>query len=152
MQVSVYLTEGYSTWQTFEKAHPDLIYAMIPGSHRPSSSTVINFAGTIKCWSPKLHRRRWLGRWISKSFDVHRPSSSPNHVSFLLCRKRCKDQVSFKYFLFTFLSHEITFLVRKEVWKRKVSEKWKKLDLRAFYCNWYVEKTAKNFDLQDDKN
>ena len=37
------------------------------------------------------YHRWWLGRSISKSFDIQRPSSSPNQMSFLLCQKRRKD-------------------------------------------------------------
>ena len=65
--------------------------------HRPHSLPDINAAGTIKGSSSKLHRLRWVRRWISKSFDIHRPGSSPNHLSFLWCQKRCKDWVCFKY-------------------------------------------------------
>ena len=59
------------------------------GSHRgdklhcPSSSPEINVVGTIKVSSFNLHRQRWVERWISKSSDFRRSSSSPNHVSFL---------------------------------------------------------------------
>ena len=59
--------------------------------HLPPSSPVINLVGTIEGLLLNLHLRRWLGRWISKSFDIHRPSSSPNHMNFLSCRKRCKN-------------------------------------------------------------
>ena len=52
---------------------------------------MMSLVGTIEGSSPNLHERRWLGRWISKSFDIHRPSSWRNHMSFLLRRKRRKD-------------------------------------------------------------
>ena len=58
--------------------------------HRPPSLPDIN-VGTINGSSSNLHRRRWVVQRISKSFDIHRPSSSPNHGSFLLCWKRCED-------------------------------------------------------------
>ena len=37
--------------------------------HHPPSSRVINLVGIIEGSSPNFHRRRWLGWWISKSFD-----------------------------------------------------------------------------------
>ena len=64
--------------------------------HRSPSLPVINLVGAIEGLSPNLHHRRRLGRWKSKSFAIHRPSSSSNHVSFLLCWERSKDQVCFK--------------------------------------------------------
>ena len=48
--------------------------------HRPPSWPEINVVGTIKDLSASFHRRRWIGPWISKSFDIQRPGSSPNHV------------------------------------------------------------------------
>ena len=30
-------------------------------------------------------------RFVSKRFNINHPNSSPNHMSFLLCWKRCKD-------------------------------------------------------------
>ena len=59
--------------------------------HRPPSSPETNVVGNTNGSSSNLHRRRWVLRWISKSFDIHCPSSSLNHASFLLCWKRCED-------------------------------------------------------------
>ena len=37
--------------------------------------------------------------------------------------------------------------------KKKVAGKVKEVkNLETFYCNWYDEKMAKNFTLQDDEN
>ena len=58
--------------------------------HRPTSSPAIDLVRTIKSLSSNLHRQRWVWRWKSKDFDIHGLSSPPNHVSFLLCTKRCK--------------------------------------------------------------
>ena len=43
-----------------------------------------------------LHLQRWVGWWVSKCFNIHCPSSLPNHMGFLLCQKIYKDLVYFK--------------------------------------------------------
>ena len=68
-----------------------------PGSHHgnkldhQSSLPEINVVEIIKGSTSNLHRQWWVGQWISKSFDIHHPGSSSNHVSFLLCQKMSKD-------------------------------------------------------------
>ena len=60
------------------------------GMHCPTSSPAISLVKTIKGLSSNLNYLRWLGQYISVSFHIYFPSSSPSHMSFLLCRKRCK--------------------------------------------------------------
>ena len=53
----------------------------------PSSSPEVNMMRTIKGSSSNLYRWRWVGRWILKSFNIHRPGSSPNQWAFFSVRK-----------------------------------------------------------------
>ena len=109
------------------------------GSHRSDkvhhlfSLPEIDMVGTIKGLSSNLHLRRWVVRPRSKSFDIYRPDSSANRVSFLLCWKICKYEVCFKQFYFISLSQEITFsfvfkiVTRKKICKSRIYEEWNSL-------------------------
>ena len=113
--------------------------------HRPPSSPVINLVGITDGSSPNLHRWRWLGRWISKSFGIHLPSSLPNHMSFPLCRKRCKIKYASSNFCLHLYHMEQYFSLRKKVCKEKVSGKVKEVKLKNILLQLICWEDGKKF-------
>ena len=114
--------------------------AAMSSIHCPPSSPVINLVGAIEGSLSNLHCRRWLGWWISKSFDIHRPSSSPNHMSFFYVGKDVRIKYASSNFSLFLCYMEKHFSLGKMLMnffiRQKASYNFNNVLHRVFTCFW----------------